>query len=465
MTCYDVRARLSALLDGAVPPDEKGGFMRHVDACADCRSELDALSGTDRVLRQGMKLAVESSAPSEYFESFAARVLERAGLAKQEKQEVGQMDVTTKPTPKVEMTGLHDLQLLARNTKERLAQKHPDEAEADLLAAVSSSGSFGSVVLPEPGREVAPPVMNAPPPAAVARASAKMAAVAAAGPVTGFGAGVVARKPSRLPAVLVSLIVVLGAAGVGVWYFLPQYLAKNQQAAPAVAAVETTPTPAVEPIEAPAAAPAPPAGAAATTAQQPETAAPADSDSASAVAAAEPSEHRERDRKRAKGGDADKVVALAKPEKTEKPEKAEKPAETPAPTPAPKPAREESKDIDDLLNEASGGAPAPGGGGTTPAADSKPEEKAPESLTSGQVRQGMSLVKAKVQACYTAFKVPGVVEIKVKIENDGTVSSTEPVGKFAGTETGTCVADAVKHAPFPRFSGPPMSLKYPFRLQ
>jgi hypothetical protein len=428
-------------------------------------------------MRRAMKVAVESSAPTGYFESFAARVMartENASIAPpesttqerehtQDKREVGLMDVTTKPTPKVEMTGLHDLQAMARNTKERLAQKHPDDAEADLLATVASSGSFGQVVLPEPGREVAPKIAHARPSLS---APAQMAG--------GFGSGIVDRRPSRVPAVLLTTVLIVGAGAVAAWFLVPKYLARRAQP---VAAVETQQAPDVE------AAPAAETPPEVAPSQAPATAEPAD-DSALAMAPAPepaPAAEGEDDKPSApKGRRAEREGGTKEArhrEEAAEPAPPPPPAAAAAPAKPDKPAKEgkkpgnagETQDLDALLNEATKGAEPAGGGGATapssPAPTEKPEEKLPESLTSKQVRDGMTLVKARVQACYDKYKVAGVVEIKVKIDRDGTIADSDAVGKFAATETGLCVGQAVRHAAFPKFSGPPMNFTYPFRLQ
>ena len=90
----------------------------------------------------------------------------------------------------------------------------------------------------------------------------------------------------------------------------------------------------------------------------------------------------------------------------------------------------------------------------------------PAALTRSDVKDGMSGIKARVQVCYDKFKQSGIVTIKVRIEPDGSVSSAEAVdSKFRATDTGTCVADAVRKATFRKFSGAPMTLNYPFSLE
>src|SRR5439155_15423058 len=50
MTCDEARARLSALLDEAPGPDERGPLETHVATCVDCRRELGLLRNTVALL-------------------------------------------------------------------------------------------------------------------------------------------------------------------------------------------------------------------------------------------------------------------------------------------------------------------------------------------------------------------------------------------------------------------------------
>src|SRR5438132_8143609 len=51
MTCDEARERLSALLDEALGPDERGPLEAHLAACPDCRRELGLLRNTVALLR------------------------------------------------------------------------------------------------------------------------------------------------------------------------------------------------------------------------------------------------------------------------------------------------------------------------------------------------------------------------------------------------------------------------------
>jgi Putative zinc-finger len=52
MTCHDARERFSEWVDDALPPDERAAVAAHLETCADCRRELDRVSGTVALLRR-----------------------------------------------------------------------------------------------------------------------------------------------------------------------------------------------------------------------------------------------------------------------------------------------------------------------------------------------------------------------------------------------------------------------------
>lgn len=164
-----------------------------------------------------------------------------------------------------------------------------------------------------------------------------------------------------------------------------------------------------------------------------------------------------RDRKRAaavsKKAPATKTVAKAvepvAPAKTEAPAKPV--------------AKKKPESIDSLIDNALGGQPA---AKPTASKAAAPASNAPKSLTMNQIRGGMKKIKPSVQACYDKYQVEGKATVKMTIAPNGSVSSAKIKGKFFGSDTGTCVVQAVKRAKFPQFSGPPMAgISYPFMLQ
>jgi hypothetical protein len=136
----------------------------------------------------------------------------------------------------------------------------------------------------------------------------------------------------------------------------------------------------------------------------------------------------------------------------------------------PKPAAKgkKSDDLDNLIDTAIG---------PEAKAASKKKEKAektapapgsdlPEQLTMNQIQTGMQKIKGLVGACYDQYQVEGLAKVSFTISPEGTVKDATVKGKFFGTDTGTCVVNAVKKARFPKFSGKAIPIpNYPFQLQ
>ena len=100
------------------------------------------------------------------------------------------------------------------------------------------------------------------------------------------------------------------------------------------------------------------------------------------------------------------------------------------------------------------------------APEAKPKTPSlPEQLSMNQIRASMNRIKGLVQSCYDHYQVEGRANVKLIINNDGTPANLAIRGKFFGTDTGACVLKAAKKVRFPKFSGKPMTIKYPFLLQ
>jgi hypothetical protein len=177
---------------------------------------------------------------------------------------------------------------------------------------------------------------------------------------------------------------------------------------------------------------------------------------------------------KSKGADRDDRAApdRSKPDaKPDKPDTAAKADETKTEetaggaggtTATPKEEPKKNPSIEDLFN-----APA---ADTKPAetkpVEVKPADEGPTELTNDEVKKGMGSIKARVQDCYAKFKVAGTVTVSATIEPDGVVTKAVAVDeKFANTDTGFCVAEAVSHAIFKKWNGPARTVRYPFRLQ
>jgi outer membrane biosynthesis protein TonB len=167
--------------------------------------------------------------------------------------------------------------------------------------------------------------------------------------------------------------------------------------------------------------------------------------------------------KKAAAPKAKATHAAAKPatEKAETPKAGKAASKAGAATPAPAAAPSNPRDeLDQLL--ATSTADDARGKVASPAADdgSLPEAPSREGITAA-----MGKIKGRVQACYEKFQQTGVATVEVSIAKTGKVQSATTSGKFADTDTGNCVAAAVKAANFPRFKGPTLKIDYPFLLQ
>ncbi|HTU57250.1 MAG TPA: hypothetical protein VMF89_02435, partial [Polyangiales bacterium] len=89
-----------------------------------------------------------------------------------------------------------------------------------------------------------------------------------------------------------------------------------------------------------------------------------------------------------------------------------------------------------------------------------PAPALPENLSRAQVKSGLDGVRAKVFAC--AHGTYGKILADVTISAPGHVSSVEIEGTFAGTKAAACMVEKINNAKFPAFSGPDISVRYPY---
>lgn len=347
-----------------------------------------------------------------------------------------------------EVSGLHDIRALAANTITRHNEKVAQDIGevADALLASTSPATLGQVVLPVPGKEVSQAVVAA----SVSKAvDPKLAVAAAAVSATPQSSGWARTM------VIALAVLIAGGAVAFVMYN------KNKQQAE-VAAVTTpeapltaagaTPT-SVEPVAAPL---TPPAD---------TEVKPADPAVVAMADPAKPEPKAEKDVAPAAPREVAKVDPKAKDAKPEEKGKemvaAITPVETkPADTKPAEPPKAEEKPKD-AIEQLLGAAPE-----DNTAKETKAAEDLPTELADAEVKKGMGGIKARVQDCYARYKVPGMVKVKTTIEPDGGVSSAVAVDdKFANTETGQCVADAVQLAKFKKWSGAQRVVTYPFVLK
>jgi type IV secretory pathway VirB10-like protein len=132
----------------------------------------------------------------------------------------------------------------------------------------------------------------------------------------------------------------------------------------------------------------------------------------------------------------------------------------PAPSPAKQPKA--SSELDDLLGGAAKSSKKQRRERKRGRADDADTGDRPKTLTRAQVQAGMRAVAGKVRRCDKGKG--GLVVVDVAIGKNGKVRRASVTGSTAGTKTGKCVARAVRKARFPKFGGPTITVKYPFRL-
>ncbi len=101
---------------------------------------------------------------------------------------------------------------------------------------------------------------------------------------------------------------------------------------------------------------------------------------------------------------------------------------------------------------------------TEDAVDAK-EDAIPEVLGSSVIRQVMQRANPAVKECFQTYQISGLANVRVVLQNDGTVQKAEVSGQFADTPTGKCIIDGVQNLVFPRFKRDTMSFSYPYHLR
>jgi hypothetical protein len=98
--------------------------------------------------------------------------------------------------------------------------------------------------------------------------------------------------------------------------------------------------------------------------------------------------------------------------------------------------------------------------------DAMARARLPVTLSRSQITGAMAAIKGRVAACYSRHRVPGLALVQGAIcGGSGRLEGISISGAFAGTPTGACVQEAARGARFPRFSGPPIRINFPFRLR
>lgn len=139
-------------------------------------------------------------------------------------------------------------------------------------------------------------------------------------------------------------------------------------------------------------------------------------------------------------------------------------AEDSEPVEAKKTAKKKKKKpdtLESLLSEASGGV-KDGNGKKKPAGEAKKPTR--KKIETSELRKKMNGLSGKTRKCYEKYQQIGLVMTRFSVAPAGNVTSVKISGKFKGTDTGKCVAAAVKTVKFDPFDGPPSSFNWPFTL-
>jgi hypothetical protein len=428
----------------------------------------------DNLLRRAMK-TLDGEVPSGYFEGLPQRTLARLEDDQGMQTTTSDRDrdlstgVPTNP-PSVgpdDDSGLHDIRSLAETQKRRLSARVSTSPPVDDDVLASTSASWRTIALPEPARMVSLPELADLPSkkdikakekaarkseAAIVAPIAALADAAATAPaVTPIGA----HRPAPAPAAakrtrMIALAGIGLAAAAGVTIFIAlqgndhQTVVQSAQVAPsetakpsgaaaqgsapaAIAAPVTVPIPAAvaadpqpAPVVEPVVPPPPPAPASAPRGELVSKHAPSKITTGKAA-----------------GGESKQDV---------------KPAAAPAPKSGKAKDANGDPSFDDLLKEA----------GVNETKKPAAPVLARKSLSGGDIKQGMSSVAAKAQACFAGTQ--GTASVKLTVSPSGHVDKVTVGGPFAGTAVGNCVAAAVHGASFPPWDGAPQSINYSYLL-
>jgi len=379
-----------------------------------------------------------------------------------------------------EDSGLHDIRSLAssqrmRNSSRRITTSPPVE---DTILAASSAG-WKAVALPVAEQEMPAPLDTK----RASRSSKQMAAAVAAASSTSIpqsaptpiGAHLARKQKSKAPLYAIASFGLAAAAGAAIYVTTKNStvdqaatIAASSNGSTAEPVAKVTPIPGAAtatPIEQAPAAPA--AGSAATGAATTSDNVVAQADTEKTDEGVKDSEDDAASAKsslRAKGGkkgraDRDLVAEKTKTD-TKKPDpKADKrglpgSGGVAVVKPTGKTTdKNEEPSFEELLKEAN-------------IPDKKQAEDKPKlekkSLSSADIKKGMSSVAAKAQGCYNGTQ--GTAAVKLVVDPSGKVSKVSVSGAFAGTPVAACVEKAVKGASFPPWDGGPQSFGYSYLL-
>ncbi len=141
---------------------------------------------------------------------------------------------------------------------------------------------------------------------------------------------------------------------------------------------------------------------------------------------------------------------------------AAKPVEKAAPAPAAAP-KKGGDALDDLLNGALNKKPAVAAARREDDEPKKAASAAKGAIPKEDIVKAMMSIQPKLKDCFNQFKVPGVANLRLKVDPSGKVGDASVSGKFAGTPTAGCVEAAARGARFPANDGE--RIDYPVALR
>lgn len=337
-------------------------------------------------------------------------------------------------------SGLIDLKKLADGeiaTSQNGLRAIQDE-EASAILASTSSASLSQIVLPIPGREVAP--VDA------------------------------AETPSRAPVqpkksragLAVAIVLVLGAGAAAAFVLLKRSEKKNQNQ---VAANDVGSAPegaTMRPADtAPLVTPTDTTGSSDTAAMEAEAKAKADAEALALAEAAKTAGKTDREERKDRTG-REESKSSAKTEtsaKTEVAAKTETKTKTVVTAPEPEdktgataktiPANDTQKEIEKLLKT-----------------EQVVEDDGPKKtrLEAAEIKTGMNKVRGAVQSCADASDATGVVKVSVTIASSGSPTAAKVTGEFASHAIASCVKEALMKASFPSWTGAATTVSYAFSV-
>lgn len=448
----------------------------------------------DANIRDAMK-ALESTVPDSYFDQFESRLearLEVEAMAGPEMMEQGVgMDDSpppvSPPEPKEENTGLHDIKELARSQKKRISKRMTTESDLE-QSLLASSSALSAVALPEPGKDK--PTFETR--GTTSRSKSKSTSTDAA---TAVGPAARGEDPRGLPVWIYAAVGVVAAAAV-IFFIVRGGKDDSTSSADQVAMSDNAAAEkkgdgasatARGADSSKSLAPSATGGGAATDGVvQPDDGDTADSDDTGddpgMVAEADDGDDDDddsaersaltRDADKDRGADRDKKKSDKK--KSDKKKDDKKKSDKKKSDNKKDDKKDAKKDdtsgdkkkddtgggepsLDDLLNDASGGAVDTSGGSKETV--KKPSKK---KLSSSDIKKGMAPIMGSAKACYDGE--PGTVKIKFSVDPSGKVTKAYAMGKWSDKAAGKCIARLVKGVTFPAFDGRTSSFSFPFLL-